>query len=136
MRYYCTNELNIFDFNQHLNIIAESNISPFYYDVANKIKLYNLDTFSFFPNIPDDCVDLIFADPPYFLSSGGITCSSGKTVCVNKGEWDKSRNIDAVHNFNKKWLKECKRILKENGFIKMSPLSGLRKLSLHSIIWG
>jgi site-specific DNA-methyltransferase (adenine-specific) len=117
MRYYFTNELNIFDFNQNVNIIAESSISPFYYDVANKIKLYNLDTFSFFPNIPDDCVDLIFADPPYFLSSGGITCSRGKTVCVNKGEWDKSRNIDDVHNFNKKWLKESKRILKENGSI-------------------
>jgi len=101
MRYYITNDLNIFDFDLQLKI-AESNISPFYYDVESKIKLCNLDTFSFLPCIPDNCVDLIFADPPYFLSSGGITCSSGKKVSVNKGKWDKSRDIDSIHDFNKK----------------------------------
>jgi site-specific DNA-methyltransferase (adenine-specific) len=116
MKYYITDDLNIFDFDQRFEI-AESNISPFYYDVANKIKLYNLDTFSFFPHIPDNCVDLVFADPPYFLSSGGITCSNGKKVCVDKGKWDKARNIESVHNFNKKWLIESKRILKANGTI-------------------
>lgn len=116
MRYYIANDLDIFDFAQRLEV-AESSIEPFYYDVANKIKLYNLDTFSFFSYIPDNCVDLIFVDPPYFLSSGGITCSSGKSVCVDKGKWDKSRNIGSVHNFNKKWLIESKRILKVNGSI-------------------
>jgi len=116
MRYYFTNDLNIFDFDLQSKI-AESSISPFYYDVENKIKLYNLDTFSFLPHIPDNCVDLIFADPPYFLSSGGITCSSGKRVCVDKGGWDKSRNIESIHDFNVKWLLESKRILKVNGTI-------------------
>lgn len=72
MKYYITNDLNIFDFDLQSKI-AENSISPFYYDIENKIKLYNLDTFSFLPYIPDNCVDLIFADPPYFLSSGGIT---------------------------------------------------------------
>ena len=28
--------------------------------------------------------DLIFAGPPYFLSSGGLSIQSGKVVCVNK----------------------------------------------------
>ena len=116
MRYYITNDLNIFDFDLQLKI-AESNISPFYYDIENKIKLYNLETFSFLPHIPDNCVDLIFVDPPYFLSSGGITCSSGKRVCVDKGGWDKSRNIESIHDFNKKWLLESQRILKVNGTI-------------------
>ena len=116
MRYYITNDLNIFDFDLQLKI-AESNISPFYYDIENKIKLYNLETFSFLPHIPDNCVDLIFVDPPYFLSSGGITCSSGKRVCVDKGGWDKSRNIESIHDFNKKWLLDSKRILKPNGTI-------------------
>ena len=39
--------------------------------------------------------DMIFADPPYFLSNGGISVQSGKVVCVDKGEWDKAvrRNI-------------------------------------------
>ncbi len=116
MRYYIANKLEIFNFDQRFEI-AESSIAPFYYDVVNKIKLYNLDTFSFFLYIPSNCVDLIFVDPPYFLSSGGITCSSGKRVCVDKGEWDKSRDIESIHNFNKKWLIECKRILKANGTI-------------------
>ena len=112
MKYYNNN----FEFDVQLKI-AESNFSPFYYDFENKIKLYNLDTFSFLPHIPDNCVDLIFADPPYFLSSGGITCNSGKRVCVDKGMWDKSRDIESIHNFNKKWLLESKRILKANGTI-------------------
>lgn len=98
-------------------MVAEDAISPFYFDITSKIKLYHLDTFSFFSNIPDSCVDLIFADPPYFLSSGGITCCSGKKVSVNKGAWDKSRKIEDVHAFNKKWLLESKRILKKNGSI-------------------
>ena len=34
----------------------------------------------------------IFADPPYFLSNGGISVQSGKVVCVVKGEWDKGKN--------------------------------------------
>ena len=116
MRYYIPNDLNIFDFDFRLRV-AEDNITPFYYDVENKIKLYNLDTFSFLPHIPDNCVDLIFADPPYFLSSGGITCRSGKKACVDKGQWDKSRKVESIHKFNKKWLLESKRILKANGTI-------------------
>lgn len=98
-------------------MVAENSNSPFYFDVPNGIKLYNVDTFSFFKNIPDKCVDLIFADPPYFLSSGGITCHSGKVENVNKGEWDKSIPIDEIHAYNKKWLSECNRILKKNATI-------------------
>ena len=39
--------------------------------------------------------DMIFADPPYFLSNGGISVQSGKMVSVNKGDWDK-RNLRAM----------------------------------------
>ena len=34
----------------------------------------------------DGCFDMIFADPPYFLSNGGITCHAGKMVKVDKGD--------------------------------------------------
>jgi hypothetical protein len=37
---------------------------------------------------------LIFADPPYFLSNGGITCHAGKMVKVDKGDWDVSRGLE------------------------------------------
>ena len=46
-------------------------------------------------NSPPESVDLIFADPPYFLSNNGITCHAGRMVSVNKGEWDRSRGADA-----------------------------------------
>lgn len=49
--------------------------------------------------------DMIFADPPYFLSNGGISVQSGKQVSVNKGDWDKSRGFVADNEFNYKWLK-------------------------------
>ena len=40
---------------------------------------------------PEGRFDMIFADPPYFLSNGGITCHAGKMVKVDKGDWDRSR---------------------------------------------
>ncbi len=65
----------------------------------------------------DGCFDMIFADPPYFLSNGGITCHGGKMVKVDKGEWDKSRGAEENHNFNREWLSRCQRVLKPNGTI-------------------
>lgn len=70
--------------------------------------------------IKDGSVNMIFADPPYFLSNGGITCNSGKMVSVNKASWDVGENINEIHKFNLKWLKECKRILHHDGSIWVS----------------
>ena len=61
--------------------------------------------------------DAIFADPPYFLSNGGITCHAGRMVKVDKGDWDKSRGAEENHNFNLEWLKRCQKVLKPNGTI-------------------
>lgn len=83
-------------------------------------KLINDDTFEALKKFKTKTIDMIFADPPYFLSSNGITCSGGKMVSVNKGEWDKSINIQQKHEFNKKWIKECYRVLKDNGTIWIS----------------
>ena len=66
---------------------------------------------------PDGCFDCIFADPPYFLSNGGITCHAGKMVKVDKGAWDKSQGAELNHEFNTEWLKRCQRALKPNGTI-------------------
>jgi site-specific DNA-methyltransferase (adenine-specific) len=63
---------------------------------------------------------MIFVDPPYFLSNGGITCHAGKMVSVNKGKWDKSKGIEENHKFNLAWLKECQRVLKPDGTIWVS----------------
>ena len=65
-------------------------------------------------------VDFIFADPPYFLSNGGITCQNGKMIKVNKGEWDKSKGTDLNHEFNIEWITRCQKILKANGSMMVS----------------
>lgn len=64
--------------------------------------------------------DMIFADPPYFLSNGGISIQSGRVVCVNKGDWDKSQGYEKDNEFNYQWLKICRDKLKENGTIWVS----------------
>ena len=64
--------------------------------------------------------DMIFADPPYFLSNGGISVQSGKVVCVDKGEWDKGGSPEHIDQFNEAWISACRNHLKENGTIWIS----------------
>jgi site-specific DNA-methyltransferase (adenine-specific) len=63
---------------------------------------------------------MIFADPPYFLSNGGITCHAGKMVSVNKGKWDVSKGVEENYIFTQRWLRECQRVLMPNGTIWVS----------------
>ena len=91
-----------------------------YYFESDNFKLIYNDIFKVIKKFEDKSIDMIFADPPYFLSGNGITCSGGKMVSVNKGEWDKTLSIKEKHKFNKKWIKECYRILKDNGTIWIS----------------
>lgn len=90
----------------------------YYFD--NDFILFHQDSLEFLKNIKHNSIDMIFADPPYFLSNDGITCKSGKMVSVNKGYWDKPKEILEKHSFNLKWLKLCKNILKETGTIWVS----------------
>ena len=91
-----------------------------YYFTTQKFKLINNDTFKVLKKLEDKKFDMIFADPPYFLSNDGITCSGGKMVKVNKGKWDECDSLKYKHKFNKRWIKECYRILKDNGTIWIS----------------
>ena len=77
------------------------------------------DTFELLPQFKFK-FDMIFADPPYFLSSGGISVQSGKIVCVDKGDWDKSMSPEDINAFNMKWLLLCREKLKDNGTIWIS----------------
>jgi len=69
---------------------------------------------------PDDCFDMVFADPPYHLSNGGFTVHAGKMVSVNKGKWDESKGLEEDFQFDLAWITECRRILKPNGTIWIS----------------
>jgi len=84
------------------------------------VKFLLGDVFDRFSDIEDNSVDLIFADPPYFLSGDGITCKSGSMQSVNKGEWDKKIGLEEVHKFNYEWIKLCRKKLKDNGTIFIS----------------
>src|SRR6266568_1524188 len=94
--------------------------APAFEDPRHHLKIFLGDCLGLLALIPESSVDLVFADPPYFLSNGGITCHAGKMVSVNKGEWDKSRGPDANHDFNRAWLAACQRVLKQNGTIWVS----------------
>lgn len=83
----------------------------------NEFILIHNDSLIAFKKIKSNSIDMIFADPPYFLSNGGISYRSGKVVCVDKGDWDKAHNRKAIDKFNFAWIKECKRILKKDGTI-------------------
>lgn len=65
-------------------------------------------------------VDMIFADPPYFLSKGFTIRSKGRVKCFDKGDWDKERPLAEINEFNMKWLSLCRDWLKENGTIWVS----------------
>ncbi|MDP8232909.1 MAG: site-specific DNA-methyltransferase [Candidatus Zophobacter franzmannii] len=64
--------------------------------------------------------DMIFADPPYFLSNGGKTINSGKIVSVNKGKWDKLQGYKDINAFNKEWLSQVRDKMKDDATIWIS----------------
>lgn len=70
--------------------------------------------------IEDNSIDTIFADPPYFLSNGGISVHSGKQVCVDKGNWDKGGTPEYIYEFNRQWLSLCRPKLKDDSTIWIS----------------
>lgn len=87
-------------------------------DDVHGISLYEGDSLSALDGLvaehAEGCFDMIFTDPPYFLSNGGITCHAGHMVKVDKGSWEKSRGPSVNHEFNAAWLSRCQRILKPN----------------------
>jgi site-specific DNA-methyltransferase (adenine-specific) len=93
---------------------------PYYENKEQFIKLFHGDCLTILPQLPRNSIDMIFADPPYFLSNGGITCHAGKMVSVNKGKWDVSKGVEENHKFNLAWLHECQQVLTKNGTIWVS----------------
>jgi site-specific DNA-methyltransferase (adenine-specific) len=93
-------------------------ITP-YYETEGFI-LYNDDSLEILERIPENSVDMIFADPPYMLSNDGFTCQNGRMVSVNKGKWDKSSGFDEDMKFHEAWISACRRVLKPEGTIWIS----------------
>jgi len=99
---------------------ASTELSQHVHSRAKEFVLYRGDSLALLESFEEHTFDLIFADPPYFLSNGGSTCSGGKRVAVKKGDWDASQGVEADHAFTTAWLKACQRVLKPSGTMWVS----------------
>ncbi|EDA4339598.1 site-specific DNA-methyltransferase [Campylobacter coli] len=92
---------------------------PIFISKDKNFTLYQNDCNKLLPKFEKQ-FDLIFADPPYFLSNDGLSIQNGKIVSVNKGNWDKGDDIEKIDKFNLKWLSNAKIALKDTGSILIS----------------
>jgi site-specific DNA-methyltransferase (adenine-specific) len=90
--------------------------------------VYRADCVELMRLMPEGCVDAVFADPPYRLSGGGVTVRNGRLSPVDKGEWDRPMGFEADHEFNVRWLREARRVLKPDGTLWVS--------GTHHVIFG
>lgn len=94
-------------------------LKPYFKSDDNQFYLLHGDTSELLPQF-DFKFDMVFADPPYFLSNNGLSVQNGQIVSVNKGDWDKSLGFDHINNFNRKWLSLIRGKMKENATIWIS----------------
>ncbi len=94
-------------------------IKSYFKSQDRNFTLLNADVFEVLPQFEFQ-FDMIFADPPYFLSNDGLTIKNGKISSVNKGKWDKSYGFDDVNKFNYNWLSLAREKLKPNATIWIS----------------
>ena len=88
----------------------------YYQSTDKKFSLYKGDTLQILGQLSYQ-FDMIFVDPPYFLSNGGKKIQGRRMVSVDKGEWDKTKSSDGIDKFNQEWINQCKPLLKDNGTI-------------------
>ncbi|MEL6370010.1 MAG: site-specific DNA-methyltransferase [Pseudomonadota bacterium] len=83
-----------------------------------KDRIYQGDSLELLKSFPDNCVDLVFADPPYNLQLGGeLTRPDDSRVDGVDDDWDKFSSHAAYDAFTTAWLREAHRILKPDGAI-------------------
>ena len=91
-------------------------MEPYYQAKDGEFTLYNGDTRKLV-NYIDKKIDMIFADPPYFLSKNKSICINGSWKSFEKGAWDRLTSQENINEFNRSWLSTCRNILKEDGTI-------------------
>lgn len=94
-------------------------ISPYFKSTDKNFYLLHGDTMDLLPKF-DHKFDMVFADPPYFLSNNGLSIQNGEIVSVNKGFWDKSEGFDFINDFNRKWLSLVRDKMKDDATIWIS----------------
>lgn len=120
-------EENIF-FHNFENILCKENeseyrqsLTPFFYNAEKGVKLFYGDSLEIFKKIPDNCLDMIFADPPYFGNQSGLiikrTDGHAETFDTQKAKWAYSKSLNFQFEFHYSWLKEAQRVLKQGSCI-------------------
>lgn len=99
-------------------ILASIKQKPYFQ--KDNLVLYQADCLKIAEQLPENSIDMIFADPPYNLSNGGFTVHAGRRVSVNKGDWDKSKGLKSDFEFHLAWIKACKKVLRPDGTIWIS----------------
>jgi site-specific DNA-methyltransferase (adenine-specific) len=94
-------------------------ITPYFKSTDKNFYLLHGNTMELLPQFEHQ-FDMVFADPPYFLSNGGLSIQSGKIVSVNKGTWDKSEGFDYINDFNRRWLSLVREKMKDDATIWIS----------------
>jgi len=103
---------------ENTKILASVPYKPYF--AAQNFVLYNTDSIGLLSTLPENSIDMIFADPPYNLSNGGFSVHAGRRVSVNKGNWDKSQGFEDDYQFHYRWLEACRRVLKPHGTLWVS----------------
>jgi site-specific DNA-methyltransferase (adenine-specific) len=102
----------------HTKILSGVQDKPYF--IKSDFVLYNADCLNILKQLPENSVDMVFADPPYLLSNGGFSVHAGRRVSVNKGEWDKSNGLKKDFEFHLEWIQAVKRVLKPSGTLWIS----------------
>ena len=103
---------------KNTKILASVPYKPYF--ATKDFVLYNTDSIGLLSTLPENSIDMIFADPPYNLSNGGFTVHAGRMVSVNKGDWDKSKGFQDDYEFHHRWIEACRRVLKPHGTLWVS----------------
>ena len=93
---------------------------PQAYFETNDFVLYRGDSLSLITTLEDNSVDVVFADPPYFLSSGRRMDIAGRKVNFEKGAWDRCRTTEDIDSFNESWINAVATKMKEDATIWIS----------------
>lgn len=91
----------------------------------SKIKIQNHlnsiikgDCIEVLKSIPDNSIDMIFADPPYNMQLGGdLHRPDNSKVDAVTDHWDQFESFRVYDEFTRAWLAEARRVLKDNGTI-------------------
>lgn len=89
-------------------------------EASPTLRLIHGDCLIEVPKLEPGSVNLVFADPPYFLSSGTFTVRSGRAVSVDKGAWDHLTREKSNLDFQREWIETVKKVMHPDGALVLS----------------